>query len=53
MGSLRKCPECGADMVAKGEFDELVRVSILQCPKCKNVELLEQRSDHWFSLEYP
>lgn len=53
MGNMYKCPECGANMKPKGELDELGRASILQCPKCKNIELLERHSNYWFRLEYP
>jgi len=51
MDSIHKCPKCGTEMEAKGELDELGQVQ--QCPKCKNIELLETRLNSWFRLDYP
>ena len=46
-----KCSKCGEEMEAKGELDGMSQVQ--QCPKCKNIELLEKHFNNWFRLDYP
>jgi NAD-dependent SIR2 family protein deacetylase len=48
-----KCSKCGEEMEAKGQLDEQSQVSVVQCPKCKNIELLERHFNNWFRLDYP
>jgi hypothetical protein len=49
--NMVKCGKCGVAMELKGELDDSSQV--IQCPKCKNIELLEGYSSSWFSLDYP
>ena len=49
--TMVKCGKCGAAMELKGELEDSSQV--IQCPKCKNIELRERYSSNWFSLEYP
>jgi len=51
---MNKCQECGSKMELKGEFyDSSIPIAVSQCPKCKNLEFRELKSNPWFRLEYP